>query len=506
MLSTVPPLRPLSALGVALLLAPGCTGKDAPSDSQAPDTALTAFPDDFMWGTAVAGFQVEAGCPSIAAEECEDRNSDWYQWVTDPDLIAEGANFLSGEPMSNGPGHYELYNTDLDNAVSLGTNAFRTSIEWSRLFPNASVEAATSVEELANHADPTALAYYNAYFDAILAHGLTPLVTLTHYTVPLWIHNGKECHEDVDACEDRGWLDLERMRPAISLYSGFCAQQFGDRIDWWATENEPFAIVLSGYLLPGEDRTNPPGVSRADLAIPVAFNLAEGHAAMYDAVKAYDTVDADGDGVVSMVGAVPNLVAVKPLDPDNETDVNGAADLDYVYNRVYLNATVNGDFDRDLDGVAEEHRDDIAGRMDYIGVNYYTRITVRGLTGPLLEEYPKTDFYPEVVWEEYPEGIAEVVEIANSYGLPAVITENGTTPTETSGETFLRPHLAALLDGMSDGADVRGYFYWSLMDNYEWNHGMGMKFGMFEVDVETKERTERDVAGVYREIIASGAP
>ena len=177
-----------------------------------------------------------------------------------------------------------------------------------------------------------------------------------------------------------------------------------------------------------------------------------------------------------------------------------------MYNRIYLNATVNGDFDRDLDGVAEEHRDDVAGRMDYIGVNYYTRITVRGLSGPLFADYPVTDFYPEVVWEEYPAGIADVVALANSYGLPAVITENGTQPGDDSGETFLRPHLQALLGAMDAGADVRGYFYWSLMDNYEWNHGTALKFGMYAVDPDTKARTARPIADTYASIIQTGAP
>ena len=500
--STRPPRLPLLSI-LACAAWAACAACAAPPDDSA---AASGFPKGFLWGTAVAGFQVEAGCPTLPAETCEDRNSDWYQWVTDPDLIAERGNYLAGDPMSSSPGHYELYDSDFDIAASLGTNAFRTSIEWSRLFPDGAAESATTVEELAVYADPVALSYYNDYFDSMLAHGLTPLVTLNHYTLPLWIHDGKACHDDPDGCTNRGWLDLARIKPAIALYSGFCAREFGDRVDWWATQNEPLAIVLSGYLLPGEDRTNPPGVTRPDLGIPVAFNLAEGHAAMYDAVKANDTFDADGDGAASLVGAVPNLVAVKPLDADNPTDVNGAANLDYVYNRIYLNATVNGDFDRDLDGVAEEHRDDIAGRMDYIGVNYYTRITVRGLSGPLFADYPVTDFYPEVVWEEYPAGIADVVNLANSYGLPSVITENGTQPTDDSGEVFLRPHLQALLGAMDAGADVRGYFYWSLMDNYEWNHGTELKFGMYAVDPVTKARTARPIADTYASIIKDGAP
>jgi beta-glucosidase/6-phospho-beta-glucosidase/beta-galactosidase len=217
-------------------------------------------------------------------------------------------------------------------------------------------------------------------------------------------------------------------------------------------------------------------------------------------------VDADGDGQASQVGLVANLAAIAPLDADNDLDVHGAADADYVYNQVFLNGAIDGELDRDLDGVAEEERPDLAGRMDYLGINYYTRITVRGLSGPLVGGYPKFDFYPEVLWEEYPDGIADVVAEGNSYGVPVIITENGTQPDDDSGETYLRPHLQALLGAMADGADVRGYFYWTLMDNYEWNHGTDIRMGMYAVDPDTKARTLRPIGQTYADIIASGQP
>lgn len=472
-----------------------CASEDSVKDDPGPDAT---FGDDFLWGTATAGFQVDPGCPTLAPEACEDRASDWYQWVTDPDLVAEAGNHLSGEPLANGPGHFELWEDDLDLATALGTNTIRVSIEWSRLFPDAAAESATTVEELAAHADPAAVAWYDAYLDGIVARGLTPIVTLNHYTLPLWVHDGKACHADVTTCSPNGWVDGDRMARLIGLYSGFAAQQYGDRVRWWATLNEPLAIVLAGYLLPSEDRTNPPGVVNTDAAFAVVFNLVQGHAAMYDGVHAYDD-DA-------MVGLVPNLAAVQPLDPENPTDVQGAEDGNYVYNEVMLNAAIYGEFDRNLDGVAEEQHPEVAGRMDFLGVNYYTRITFRGLTGPLFADYPKSDFYPEVLWEEYPEGIAEVSALAASYGVPVIITENGTTPTEESGETFLRPHLQALLDERERGTDIRGYCYWSLLDNYEWNHGMSMKFGLYEVDTTTKARTLRTIGQTYADIIAAGRP
>lgn len=470
------------------------------------ETDAPGFGSDFLWGAAIAGFQVDPGCPTEAAETCEDRNSDWYQWVTDPELVADGSLHLSGQPLSDGPGHHELYAQDVSLAQDLGLGALRTSIEWSRLFPDGAAEQATTVAELATYADPAAVAWYHDYFAAIRAAGLTPMVTLNHYTLPLWIHDGKACHEDIDSCTDRGWADLARLKPAIALYAGFCAAEYGGEVDLWATLNEPLAIVLAGYLFPSADRTNPPGLAGSPLAFEVFFNLVEGHAAMYDAIKANDGVDIDGDGQASMVGAVPNLAAIAPLDPDSPDDQRGAADANYVYNEAFLDGTVNGDFDRDLDGVAEEHRDDVAGRMDFIGVNYYTRITVRGLSVPLVGGYPKLDFYPDILWEEYPEGMEEVLRLADGYGLPTYVTENGTQPTDESGDTFLRPHLQSLLAAKESGVDTRGYFYWSLIDNYEWNHGMELRFGLYAVDIATKERTSRPIADTYAQIVSTGAP
>jgi beta-galactosidase len=476
-------------------------------DPTSSDSATTErFPTDFRWGTSVAGFQVEAGCPTVPAAECTDDASDWYQWVTDPALRAESRTYLSGQDIEAAPGHYELYPEDLALAAGLGSTAFRTSLEWSRLFPDGAAEQATTVAELRAHADPVAVAHYHAYLQAVRAAGMEPYVTLTHYTVPLWIHDGKACHANLDTCEDRGWLDLARMRRAIALYAAFCAEEYGVEVDQWITENEPLAIVLAGYLLPGADRTNPPGVSAPASAFQVFFNLIEGHAAMYDAVKAHDLVDADGDGASSAVGLAANLAAIAPLDPANPDDVRGAEHANYVYNELFLEGAIRGRLDRDVDGTVEEERPDLAGRMDWLGINYYTRITVRGLPAPLLAGYPRFDFYPEVLWEEYPEGLGEVVRAASSYGLPLVITENGTTPTETSADTFLRPHLRALLGAMQGGADVRGYLYWSLIDNYEWNHGMDMRFGLYAVEPDTKVRSERPIAAAYREIVAGGTP
>ncbi len=472
----------------ALVVLVGCSSKKDSEKSLTP-----GFPEDFTWGAAMAGFQVDAGCPDESILDCEDPASDWYQWVTDSDLLADPSTHNSGDPLSLGPGHWELYPEDFTRAQgTLGLSSLRVSLEWSRLFPTDPGPVET-VDELAEHADPQAVAAYHAYFAAMHAAGLRPMVTLNHYTLPLWIHDGKACHEDLDSCEARGWADPDRIVPAIGLYAGFCAREFGEEVDDWATLNEPFAVVLAGYLMPSEERTNPPGITNFPLAVEVLFTMAEAHLEMYDAVHANDAT--------ARVGAVPNLAAVQPEDPDNPEDVEGAEHFDSVYNRAFLEATVYGRFDRDLDGVAEDVRKR-GGGMDFVGVNYYTRITTRGLTIPLVANHPWTDFYPSVLWEEYSEGIAEVAELAAGYDLPVIITENGTPDMDGAGERFLRPTLASLQGAIDEGVEIEGYYFWSLIDNYEWNHGMNLRFGLFSVDTETKERTLTGVGEAYASIVA----
>ena len=471
-----------------------CAGASKPGMG---DTGERDFPEEFLWGAAMAGFQVDPGCPTLAEDACVDDQSDWYQWVTDPELVAEGGLHLSGEPLSAGPGHWELYPEDFDLAANeVGLNSLRVSLEWSRLFPTEP-PADVGVEDLGNYADPEAVEEYHRYLDALEERGLVPLVTLNHYTLPLWLHDGKECHEDIDSCSRRGWADGERMKAELARYSGWCAREYGENVDLWATLNEPFAVVLAGYLLPSADRTNPPGVIKPALAVDVFFSMVEAHAAMYDAVHAWDST--------AQVGAVPNLAAIAPHDPDREADVLAVEHMDYVYNRLFLEATVYGHWDRDVDGIAEEERPDLAGRMDFIGVNYYTRLEAQALGTPLIAGYPWIDFIPVgSFWNEYPEGLGEVARLAGSYGVPVYITENGTSVQEDATERFFVPHLESLQEAMRGGVDVRGYYVWSLIDNYEWNHGMNLRFGLYEVDINSKARVARPFVEAYGDLARTG--
>jgi beta-glucosidase/6-phospho-beta-glucosidase/beta-galactosidase len=380
------------------------------------------------------------------------------------------------------------------------------SIEWSRVFP-AATDAMEGYDALKAAASKPAIDHYHAVFAALKARGIKPLVTLNHYTLPTWIHDGVGCHKNIAGCSPRGWLDKDRTVKEIAKYAGFVAQEFGGEVDVWATLNEPFAVVLPGYLQPNADRSNPPAVLlKVEETKAVMVALVEAHARMYDAVKAADKVDADGDGSPSEVGLVYAMAPIAPLDPEDNLDKKAAENVFYLYNLAYLNAVVKGDLDAELDGTSV-HRADLEDRMDYLGINYYFLVRVVGTGMPFIPELsPLTTFDPFKIQtgELYPKGIYEMAMLVKEMGLPARITENG-MPIQADDDVpsrFLVQHLTWVKRAIRDGADIRGYYFWSLLDNYEWNHGMDLRFGLYAVEKDDplKLRTARDVASVYGEI------
>ena len=468
------------------------------------------LPDGFVVGASTAGFQVDMGCPTLPASACVDPNSDWYQYATSPETIALARTHLSGEdPAVVGPGEWELYEHDFDLAQADGHGVFRMSLEWSRIFPHPTtgIDGYDALHQIAN---PDALAHYHAMFAALKSRGIRPYVTIDHYTLPMWIHDGVGCTVAFETCTARGWDDPATIVPEIAKYAGFVAQEFGGEVDWWATENEPFAIVLPGYVMPTESRTNPPAQNLLAADAKVVFGaLIEAHARMYDAIHAADTIDADGDGVAADVGLVYAMAPVAPRDPSNPSDVTAATNVFYLWNMAFLNAVVGGMFDANLDGQAVP-RDDLAGRMDHLGINYYVRVLVEGTSGPVLPELsPLTTFNPFTITQDdiYPRGIYDLVTLVHQqFGIPVMITENdgqaiprGDVDAE---ERTLVETLRWLMRAVDDGADVRGYMYWSLIDNYEWNHGTDLPYGLYAVDPAdpAKTRTARPTAQLLARI------
>jgi len=494
-----------------------------------PPNARATFPAGFLWGTAISGFQTEAG--GVPANG--DTGSDWWVWAHDSTNISEG--HVSGDLPENGPGFYDRYPSDIKLAHQrLRSNALRLGIEWSRIFPTSTAGVDISggitlatLQQLDALANQTEVTHYRAVLAAVRAEGLQPFVTILHYSLPLWIHDpiaARDAFNGVGANDPpptgfgpAGWLD-SAIVPEFAKYCAYLAWKFGDQVDLWAPINEPFVVAASGYVnLPGVIASFfPPGVFSFAGALQVIENEVAGQAAAYDAIKQWDTVDADGDGKNALVGLVHNMIYFAPQRPTHPEDTVAAQHADYVFNRLWLNATINGDLDINVNGTIDpgEHHPEFTGKADFVGVNYYFRGKTQSLGVAVTPLLPLFDFLPitthqdcptcsDLGWEIYPTGLRSVVQEAGSYGLPVYITENGIADHEDKlRRMYVVQHLAVLEQAITDGvADVRGYFHWSLVDNFEWASGFDPKFGLFSFDPQTLKRKRRRSADFYARIV-----
>lgn len=487
--------------------------------------AARDFPRNFLWGTAISGFQSEAGGQPANA----DTRSDWWAWSHDAQNIEQRR--VSGDLVERGPGHWRLFRRDAGLARRrLGANAFRFSIEWSRIFPRSTRGARTprQLDRLANQA---AVRHYAAELRAIRRRGMEPVLTLNHFTLPAWLHDpigvraafaGVGPDDPLPALERGGWLDGRTVRE-FGRFAAWAAWRYGRLVDLWVTINEPMVVAVNGYVNVAGAFAGwfPPGVYSFPAAVRAVRNLSKANALAYDAVHRHDDR--------ARVGPVHNMIAFTPADPASANDRAGAEHADYVFNRVFLNAVVRGIDDRDVDGRIEagERRRDLRGRADFIGLNYYFRSRVTGLGGPASTTVPLFDFLPgntyshpqnpaappcpttctEFGWEIYPQGFRRVLRIAGGYGLPVFVTENGLADADDDlRRDYLLAHLRAMRGAMRDGlARVKGYFAWSLVDNFEWAAGYYPRFGFFAYDQGTLARRERPSARVFQGIARTGS-
>lgn len=500
------PVDPRALVTILLLLvsavpwSPGCQ----------PDRR--GIPSDFLWGVSTAGFPNEPGCPGLPAPRCTDTGSDWYQFVTSETTVESSrAHVSGGDPGVAGPGMWELYPDDLERVADvLGADAMRLSIEWSRIFPRPT-DGIQGFDALRAAADPDAVDHYHDLIARMRRRGLTPLVVLNHYTLPAWLHDAVGCHTGLGSCERRGWLDRERAVREITKYAEFVATEYGRHVDLWVTIHNPFQVMFSGYVWPAAEKSHPPAAFLACAeAKQVMVALVEAHAHMVGAVRAGDTTDADGDGSATMVGLSCVVSPVRPADPEDPTDQRAAENVFYLWNTMLLDAMIRGDLDEDMDGVAG-HRPELEVDLDFLGLNYFRNIVVIGTDRAVVPSMsPLTTFDPLAYdGREDPEGLYEMImHVHDTYALPILVTENGVDDRHDDGRApaYMVQHIAAMRRAIEQGADVRGYFYATLLDGFDWNRGTHVHYGLYAVDGNdpAKRRTPRQGVSTYAEITARG--
>ena len=363
----------------------------------------------FRFGAASAATQIED----------QNENTDWY-WFTLP--ISEGG-VGKGTPVGDAAKGYSKAIEDVALLTQANLDSYRFSIEWARIEP-----ARDQVEE-------AGLAHYDAFIDALVAAGVRPNVTLHHFSNPVWVDDPRDvdCADgpgDQNLCgfghPEGGPLIVEELRAHAQLL----AERYGDRVDDWGTINEPINYLMASHGV----GAFPPGkiniFSFEEDLIPTIRNYLLAHAAMYDAIKTYDTVDADGDGVAASVGLTLNVVQWVPA-RDNQVsedpaDVAARDRLNYAYAYLIPESLRNGSFDADLDGEADEDLPALEGTMDWLGVQYYIRAGVTADPGlvPLLSATPCFDTLdlgsclppldptycvPDMRYEYNPDGLSEIL-------------------------------------------------------------------------------------------------
>ena len=489
------------------------------------------IPHSFLWGVATSSYQVEGGII----------NNDWDYFtrnerirnrislVTKQNRFYKGVKEVTLEPAEDAVRMWEpeFYLTDFDNASALGMNAFRISIEWARIQPERNVWNEHAID------------HYKKMISSMRERNLTPIVTLNHLTLPLWISTppthfkGKKFQKfmlhpirdlplgdpkDLDPYwkSMRGWENIE----TVNMYAKFVERivtELKDQVDYWVTINEPVATIIGGGYLAG---IFPPGFfldgKRASNAM---HNLIEAHVKAYDIISSVDDMDADGDGIPKQAGFSHLMVAAKPVTRKRIIDrginnTEAARRFSYFINDYFINAVTKGEEDINYLKTMQIHNknskdflihDKWKNKTDFIGLNYYrsayvyrsmivSMSTARFIGGAPINDHSNHKQSHGILsvlgWEIYPQGLYDfIMDIHNKWSMPIFVTENGIADKDDKLRAkFIISHLQQLKKGIDDGAKIIGYLHWSLTDSYEWQEGYSSRsrFGLFSIDREDK--------------------
>jgi beta-glucosidase len=437
------------------------------------------FPTDFLWGCATSAYQIE-GSPLADGAGA----SIWQRFSHTPGKVTHGD---TGDTACD---HYRRFESDVELMQHLGMQAYRFSIAWGRVLPEGT-----------GRVNAAGLGFYDRLVDRLLASNIKPMATLYHWDLP-------------EALDNRGgWLNRDSMH-WFREYAEVVFRKLDDRVKLWTTFNEPWVVTHEGYM----SGNMAPGHSNRFEAPLVAHHVLLAHGA---AVQCYRSLGRH------QIGLVVNIEPKYPFSPA-DADVSATRRADAYMNRQYLDPALLGSYPEELGEIfgeawprhASADLELIRQPLDYIGVNYYTRSVTRFDPAQwLLRASPVRQphaTHTEMAWEVFPQGLTDLLLwIKQRYGNPPIyITENGAAfydPPAVDGDSledplrvdYLRKHLRAVRTAMDQGVDVRGYFAWSLFDNFEWAHGYSKRFGLVHVDFTTLRRTPKASARLYANVIAT---
>jgi len=442
-------------------------------------STIGSFPSDFVWGAATSAYQIEG-----AWDEGGRGESIWDRFSHTPGRIARGD---TGDVACD---HYHRWREDVVLMKELGLKAYRFSIAWPRVLP-----------EGRGRVNPTGLDFYSMLVDELLEASIEPFVTLYHWDLP-------------QALQDQGGWPARLTAEAFVEYADLVTRRLGDRVKHWITLNEPFVSAFVGHL----EGRHAPGHSDLGEALAAAHHLLLAHGWAVPMVR--------GNVTGAQAGITLNLGGQVPASP-SFVDRAAAWQRDGVLNRWFLDPISGRGYPADIvayyghlmDFVQAGDLEAIAVPLDLLGVNYYTRNIVRSKQVAEAENSPRTALAKpertEMRWEVYPDGLYDILgRVHFDYRFPALyVTENGAayadqidfdgSVQDPDRISFLKEHFMAAARAIAAGVPLRGYFVWSLLDNFEWGHGYWKRFGLVYVDFPTQRRVLKSSAHWYGRVIAA---
>jgi len=445
-----------------------------------------AFPEDFIWGSATSSYQIE-GAPTAGGKG----PSVWDIFSHIPGKIINNDN---GDIACD---HFHQWPQDIILMQELGINAYRFSISWPRIFPTGS-------ESKPNQ---SGLDFYSKLVDVLLENHIIPFITLNHWDIP-------------QGLEDAGGWPKRKMVDEFVKYSYHTSKHLGDRVENWITHNEPWCVSYLGYI---EGRKPPGIINNWPKNLSTAHHLLLSHGMAIPEIK--------NNSKHSEVGITLNLNTAVPAS-GSTYDEDACRFYDGQFNRLFLDPIYNNEYpddvfehlitkdlisESDLNFIKQDDLNIISTKMDFLGVNYYSRAVIRNEEIDEKNNLPRNvDMGPETDfgWEIYPPGIYDLLmRLKNEYKVQNIyITENGCSYGDgpnSEGKIndirrieYYRSHLTELKRAIEDGAPCNGYFAWSLMDNFEWAQGFSQRFGLIWVDFETLERIPKDSYYWYKKYIS----
>ena len=461
------------------------------------------FPDGFIWGAATAAYQIEGA----VGEDGRGRSI----WDTFSHTAGRTLNGDTGDVACD---HYHRWPEDLGHIADLGLDAYRFSISWPRVQPGGQ-----------GPLNRAGVDFYSRVVDGLLERDVKPVVTLYHWDLP-------------QEMEDAGGWPARDTAGRFADFAGHLAAELGDRIHLWITLNEPWCVAYLGYAA----GVHAPGRTEPGAALTAVHHLNVGHGLAARAIRAVHPA--------ARVGVTLNLHVIRPADPGRDAGRDAARQLDAQANRAFLGPMLNGAYPEDLVADTVDVSDwsfvrdgDLAtaqAPLDVLGVNYYSTQLVRRRDGERsptegvadghtdgpgspwvaaddVEFVRPSGPYTAMGWNIDPSGMTELlVRLSREYpALPLMVTENGAAFDDRVSDDgtvhdprrvgYLHDHIDAVGAAMDAGADVRGYFAWSLLDNFEWSYGYDRRFGLLYVDYPTQKRIWKDSAHWYRNLIARGS-